>query len=241
MYFGTFRLGGPSKSSPPHYLDRFTSTNVLAQRFQPGYLQEFLFTPERARRPARYLSGGERNRLLLARIFKRPSNLMVLDEPTNDLDSETLELLEELVTNYQGTLLLVSHDRAFLNNVVTSTLVFEEDGRVKDYSGGYDDYLRQRDQAAAQSGPEPVEKMKPRADRAAPRKRSWNESRELEAIPEQIEQLETQQSELHAAMSEPEFYRQDGAEIAAASERLAGIEADLETLMQRWEELEAGG
>ena len=206
-----------------------------------GYLQEFLFTPERARRPARYLSGGERNRLLLARIFKRPSNLMVLDEPTNDLDSETLELLEELVTNYQGTLLLVSHDRAFLNNVVTSTLVFEEDGRVKDYSGGYDDYLRQRDQAAAQSGPEPVEKMKPRADRAAPRKRSWNESRELEAIPEQIEQLETQQSELHAAMAEPEFYRQDGAEIAAASERLAGIEADLETLMQRWEELEAGG
>ncbi|MFP6762974.1 MAG: ATP-binding cassette domain-containing protein, partial [Planctomycetaceae bacterium] len=206
-----------------------------------GYLQEFLFTPERARRPARSLSGGERNRLLLARIFKRPSNLMVLDEPTNDLDSETLELLEELVANYQGTLLLVSHDRAFLNNVVTSTLVFEGNGQVKDYSGGYDDYIRQRGEVASGSTGGPGKKAKLRPVKPAVRKRNWKESRELETLPVKIEQLEMEQSELHATMAEPEFYRQDGAEISRASERLTRIEEELDTLMTRWEELETGG
>ncbi|MBC8289109.1 MAG: ATP-binding cassette domain-containing protein [Planctomycetes bacterium] len=204
-----------------------------------GYLQDFLFTPERARRPARFLSGGERNRLLLARIFKRPSNVMVLDEPTNDLDQETLELLEELVSNYQGTLLLVSHDRAFLNNVVTSTLVLEGEGRVHEYDGGYDDYLRQKGEAEAAAAP-PVEKApKKRPFPPAVRKLTWKEERELEALPQKIEQLETEQSELHAAMAAPEFYKQDQAEIAKTASRVEEIAAELETLMERWEELES--
>ena len=204
-----------------------------------GYLQDFLFTPERARRPARFLSGGERNRLLLARIFKRPSNVMVLDEPTNDLDQETLELLEELVSNYQGTLLLVSHDRAFLNNVVTSTLVLEGEGRVHEYDGGYDDYLRQKGEAEAAATP-PVEKTpKKRPSQPAVRKLTWKEERELEALPQKIEQLETEQSELHAAMAAPEFYKQDQAEITKTASLVEEIAAELETLMERWEELES--
>ena len=204
-----------------------------------GYLQDFLFTPERARRPARFLSGGERNRLLLARIFKRPSNVMVLDEPTNDLDQETLELLEELVSNYQGTLLLVSHDRAFLNNVVTSTLVLEGEGRVHEYGGGYDDYLRQKGEAEADAAP-PVEKApKKRPSQPPVRKLSWKEERELEALPQKIEQLETEQSELHTAMVAPEFYKQDQAEITKTASRVEEIAAELETLMERWEELES--
>mgnify|MGYP000636874013 CR=1 FL=1 len=204
-----------------------------------GYLQDFLFTPERARRPARFLSGGERNRLLLARIFKRPSNVMVLDEPTNDLDQETLELLEELVSNYQGTLLLVSHDRAFLNNVVTSTLVLEGEGRVHEYDGGYDDYLRQKGKAEAAAA-QPVEKApKKRPSQPAVRKLTWKEERELEALPQKIEQLETEQSELHAAMAAPEFYKQDQAEITKTASRVEEIAAELETLMERWEELES--
>jgi len=204
-----------------------------------GYLQDFLFTPERARPPARFLSGGERNRLLLARIFKRPSNVMVLDEPTNDLDQETLELLEELVSNYQGTLLLVSHDRAFLNNVVTSTLVLEGEGRVHEYGGGYDDYLRQKGEAEADAAP-PVEKApKKRPSQPPVRKLSWKEERELEALPQKIEQLETEQSELHTAMVAPEFYKQDQAEITKTASRVEEIAAELETLMERWEELES--
>ena len=152
-----------------------------------GYLQDFLFTPERARRPARYLSGGERNRLLLARLFKRPSNVMVLDEPTNDLDAETLELLEELVVNYAGTVLVVSHDREFLNNVVTSTLVLEGDGDVREYDGGYDDYVRQKlasEEQAADASP-PPEKPEPRDKVAAKAaKLNYREQQELESLPE---------------------------------------------------------
>ncbi len=205
-----------------------------------GYLQDFLFTPDRARRPARYLSGGERNRLMLARIFKRPSNVMVLDEPTNDLDAETMELLEELVASYSGTLLLVSHDRAFLNNVVASTLVFEGDGQVKGYAGGYDDYIRQSKPAT----PAPADsdnKQQPAAKRksTAPKQLSWKEQRELESIPEQIETLEREQREVHAAMTDPAFFKQDGTTIAAATERLDIIESELSELMQRWEELES--
>jgi ABC transport system ATP-binding/permease protein len=208
-----------------------------------GYLQDFLFTPERARRPARYLSGGERNRLLLARIFKRPSNVMVLDEPTNDLDAETLELLEELVAGYSGTVLLVSHDRAFLNNVVTSTLVFEGDGRVKEYDGGYDDYLRQRDAAATtsalpqeQSGPsKPQQTARPAADK--PRKLSYKERQELESLPQQIEDLEAEQARLHAAMSAPDYFRQDAATLAADAARLDHISTELAAKYERWETL----
>ncbi|MEX1094627.1 MAG: ATP-binding cassette domain-containing protein [Planctomycetales bacterium] len=206
-----------------------------------GYLQDFLFTPERARQPARYLSGGERNRMLLARIFKRPSNLLVLDEPTNDLDAETLELLEELVADYAGTLLLVSHDRAFLNNVVTSTLVLEGDGTVKEYAGGYDDYLRQRGAAGGES---PGENAAAKPQAAAPpksTKRSFKEQRELEGLPHRIAELEEQQEKSHAAMADPAFYKQDGPTIATETARLQTIERDLANLYARWEELEGRG
>ncbi|MFK7817173.1 MAG: ATP-binding cassette domain-containing protein, partial [Planctomycetaceae bacterium] len=165
-----------------------------------GYLQNFLFTPERARRPARFLSGGERNRLLLARIFKKPSNVMVLDEPTNDLDSETLELLEELVAAYEGTLLLVSHDRAFINNVVASTLSFEGDGYVHEYDGGYDDYLRQKSQrkpkTAAEAKPKPAAEMQPAAAPKKKKKLSYKDQRELDQLPDRIDGLEKEQAEL---------------------------------------------
>ncbi|MCA9111598.1 MAG: ATP-binding cassette domain-containing protein, partial [Planctomycetaceae bacterium] len=208
-----------------------------------GYLQDFLFTPERARRPARYLSGGERNRLLLARIFKRPSNVMVLDEPTNDLDTETLELLEELVADYSGTLLLVSHDRAFLNNVVTSTLAFEGDGVVKEYDGGYDDYVRQRgEQTAVRSEPDPptakVERTTASPDRK-PAKLSFKEQKELEALPEQIHELEQEVAELHEQMASPTFFKQEGSVIADVNARLQELSSQLETLFARWEALEA--
>jgi ATP-binding cassette subfamily F protein uup len=204
-----------------------------------GYLQDFLFTPERARRPARFLSGGERNRLLLARIFKRPSNVMVLDEPTNDLDAETLELLEELVMNYTGTVLLVSHDRAFLNNVVTSTLVFSGNGEIREYDGGYDDYLRQRDAAepASRKNAEKESKSKstPSADRKA--KLNYRERQELEEIPGRIEKLEQEQSTLHAKMAEPAFFKQSGSEIATLTARLETLGEELSSLFERWEHL----
>lgn len=207
-----------------------------------GYLQDFLFTPERARRPARFLSGGERNRLLLAKLFKRPANLFVLDEPTNDLDAETLELLEELICNHPATLLLVSHDRAFLNNVVTATLVVDEDGSVKEYAGGYDDYLRQSENSKAveekkpESKPQSVvspEKTKPKA------KLTYKEERELEQIPQQIEALEQEQTELQSAMSDPDFFKQSNDVITDASNRLQTIQSELERLLERWEELES--
>ncbi len=209
-----------------------------------GYLQDFLFTPERARRPARYLSGGERNRLMLARLFKRPSNVMVLDEPTNDLDAETLELLEELVANYTGTLLLVSHDRAFLNNVVTSTLAFEGNGLVKEYDGGYDDYVRQRAESAAKPAREPLTPANESVEgnsRAAgkPARLSYREQQELEALPAQIDALEQEQSALHTEMADPSFFKQSGSDIAAATARLEELDAQLAKLFAGWEELDA--
>ncbi len=210
------------------------------QKHVLGYLQDFLFTPERARRPARYLSGGERNRMLLARIFKRPSNIMVLDEPTNDLDAETLELLEDLLGNYPGTVLLVSHDRAFLNNVVTSTLVLNGDGTVSEYDGGYDDYLRQR---PSEQEPE----TSPKKNRASGRVReneqkpklSYKEKKELEEIPQKIDDLEQTQASLQSAMADPEFFKQDGEKIASETARLQALSKDLESLYNRWEELAA--
>jgi len=206
-----------------------------------SYLQDFLFAPARARTPVKALSGGERNRLLLARLFTQPANVLVMDEPTNDLDMETLELLESLLVDYGGTLLVVSHDRAFLNNVVTSTLVFEGEGRVNEYVGGYDDWLRQRRAApatraaekAAPAAAEPREKPKARA------KLSYKEQRELETLPQRIEALEAEQRTLHGTMGAPDFYQQDKAAITAAQERLAALEEELSVAYERWEMLEA--
>jgi len=207
-----------------------------------GYLQDFLFTPERARRPARFLSGGERNRLLLAKLFTRPSNVIVLDEPTNDLDTETLELLEELVTSYAGTLLLVSHDREFLNNVVTNTLVFEGNGQIKEYAGGYDDYVRVREAELASTAEIAKPVKKPKSDRPSAGKSArltYKERMELEALPQRIDELEQQQREFHTAMAAPDFFKQQGSEIANAKSRLEAIERELSDLYSRWEELEA--
>jgi len=205
-----------------------------------GYLQDFLFTPERARRPARYLSGGEQNRLMLAKLFKQPSNVMVLDEPTNDLDAETLELLEELVSQYSGTVLVISHDRAFLNNVVTSTIAFDPDGVVREYDGGYDDYVRQRPDVAAES--EPARRLARDASKPAPaapkKKLSYKEQQELESLPEQIAEMESEQAELHKEMTDPEFFKRDPAAISEASSKLEELSAQLESAYARWEELE---
>jgi len=204
-----------------------------------GYLQDFLFSPERARSPVSTLSGGERNRLLLARLFTKPSNLLVLDEPTNDLDVETLELLEDLLLDYPGTLLLVSHDRAFLNNVVTSTLVLEGNGRVSEYVGGYDDYLRQRkSDSPINPVKPPVSREKPRPKREPKQTISYKEQRELEALPGVIELLEAEQSELYQSMSDPTFYQNNGTEIAGAKAKLKALEQKLDEAFQRWEILD---
>ncbi len=205
-----------------------------------SYLQDFLFSPERARSPVRTLSGGERNRLLLALLFTKPANLLILDEPTNDLDTETLELLEGLLLDYPGTVLLVSHDRAFLNNVVTSSLVLEGEGRVGEYVGGYDDWLRQRKVPA----PSPDAKAGPRnervrSERERPLTLSYKEKRELETLPQRIETLEAEQEALYEAMADPSFYQRAGAEIAAAKKRLDSVAQELEEAFQRWEALEA--
>ncbi len=203
-----------------------------------GYLQDFLFTPDRARSPVKVLSGGERNRLLLARLFTKPSNVLVLDEPTNDLDMETLELLEERLMDYPGTVLLVSHDRAFLNNVVTSTLVFEGEGRVNEYAGGYDDWLWQRKQEPA-AAPAAAMKQEPRRQqKEKPRKHSFKEQKELEALPQRIEQLEAEQQQVREQLADPAFYRESGDKVARAAARLDALEKELAGAYQRWEELE---
>ena len=185
------------------------------------------------------LSGGERNRLLLARLFTRPSNVLVLDEPTNDLDAETLDLLEELLMDYQGTILLVSHDRAFLNNVVTSTLVFEGGGAVNEYVGGYDDWLRQRvEPSIAKPAPKPkAEKARPSKEK--PKKLSYKDQRELDALPAVIEALEEEQAVLHSRMSHPDFYREPKEEITKIQSRLEELETELAAGYERWETLEA--
>ncbi|NLW95956.1 MAG: ATP-binding cassette domain-containing protein, partial [Xanthomonadaceae bacterium] len=216
-----------------------------ARKHAIGYLQDFLFTPERARAPITRLSGGERNRLLLARLFAQPSNLLVMDEPTNDLDIETLELLEELLLEYPGTLLLVSHDRDFLDNVVTSTLVLEGEGRLGEYVGGYSDWLRQRRpppaQAQAPPAPAPVKPAPPTAPAAPParRKLGYREARELEQLPARIEQLEAEIARRTDAMHDPGFYQQDGAAITAANLELARLQEELDAAYKRWEELES--
>ncbi len=206
-----------------------------------GYLQDFLFPPQRVRSPVSSLSGGERNRLLLARLFTQPANLLVMDEPTNDLDVETLELLEELLSDYSGTLLLVSHDRAFVDNVVTSTLVFEGEGRVNEYVGGYSDWLRQR--KTAPPAPKPVKPAAPQPAAELPPKRakklSYKDQRELEALPAQIEALEGEQASLQEQITAPGFYQQDQAVIDAGLARLQQLQTALATAYERWETLEA--
>ncbi|MFC4765276.1 ATP-binding cassette domain-containing protein [Dyella koreensis] len=210
-----------------------------------GYLQDFLFSPERARAPITRLSGGERNRLLLAKLFAQPSNLLVMDEPTNDLDVETLELLEELLTEYQGTLLLVSHDREFLDNVVSSTLVLEGNGQIGEYVGGYSDWLRQRPAAAAVlaaavAKPGLVRNDPAPAAPAAPkRKLSFKDARELEQLPARIETLENDIAARSAAMNEPAFFQQDSTTIIKANEALAKVQAELDAAYARWTELDS--
>ncbi len=203
-----------------------------------GYLEDFLFTREQAAEPVSRLSGGERNRLLLARLLAKPSNVLVMDEPTNDLDIETMELLEDLLVEYPGTLLLVSHDREFLNNVVTSTLVLEGEGRVKEYSGGYDDWLRQRtiEPIPTASGKERSKPAAPSKERS--RRLTYAEQRELEALPERIAAMEAQLAELHQVMADPAFYRQDPAEIVAKNACLQSLEKDITEAYHRWELLE---
>jgi ABC transport system ATP-binding/permease protein len=216
-----------------------------ASRHVLSYLKDFLFTPERARQPVKALSGGERNRLLLAKLFTRPANLLVLDEPTNDLDTETLELLEELLLNYAGTLLLVSHDRALLDNVVTSTLVFEGDGVVRDYVGGYEDWLRQRPRPVESASCVQIERPKTQAAESKPKpkrgtdKLSFKETRELAELPGRIESLEQEQSTLHARLADPALYQGDGAEVVAVKARLEAVDAELDAAYARWEALAA--
>ncbi|MFH7319761.1 ATP-binding cassette domain-containing protein [Desulfurivibrio sp. D14AmB] len=205
-----------------------------------GYLQDFLFTPDRARSPVGILSGGEKNRLLLARLFTRPCNVLVMDEPTNDLDVETLELLEELLLDFSGTLLLVSHDRTFLNNVVTSTLVCEGGGQVTEYAGGYDDWLRQRREPPLPAAPPQTKKSgEPAAKPAGRRKLTFTEAHELAALPAAIEELESRQGELLAAMAADDFYRQPPGRITAHQAELTALEQKLAQTYRRWEELES--
>ena len=205
-----------------------------------GYLQDFLFSPERCRTPVHVLSGGERNRLMLAKLFTRPANLLVLDEPTNDLDAETLELLEELLFSFDGTLLVVSHDRSFLNHIVTSTLVFEGNGHITEYAGGYDDWLAQRPQPPAPQSARPGQTPAARpTPPARPQKLTFAQNRELKELPALIEALETEQHRLHAAMADPDFYRQTGEEIKARQKRLREVEDRIDTCYRRWEELES--
>lgn len=209
-----------------------------------GYLEDFLFAPERARSPVKSLSGGERNRLLLARLFARPANVMVLDEPTNDLDIETLDLLEELLSSYDGTLFLVSHDRAFLDNVVTQVIAAEGDGHWGEYAGGYAEWRRVQDARVAERKSAPTTPLAalagspPKAPPAKSAKLSFNEKRELEGLPDRISALEAEQAALHARLGDPALYQQAPDEISRIKLRLDAIEGELLKAMARWEVLE---
>lgn len=202
------------------------------------YLQDFLFSPERSRTLVKNLSGGERNRVMLAKLFSKPCNILVLDEPTNDLDVETLELLEEQLISYQGTILLVSHDRAFLNNVVTSTLVIEKEGHVGEYVGGYDDWLRQRKQTqiTETKGVDDKQKSKQAIRKSA--KLSYNEERELKSLPQKIETLELQQKQLHTKLNDPNFYKEGTDQVVLLNKELEDIEKSIALAYKRWEELD---
>ena len=203
-----------------------------------SYLEDFLFSSERARTPVWVLSGGERNRLLLAKLFSRPANVLVLDEPTNDLDVETLELLENLLVEYEGTVLLVSHDRAFLNNVATSTFAFEGGGLLAEYVGGYDDWLRQRPAPAVAEAPKPAARPRQREKPARPRALTFKERFELDELPARIDALEAEIAARHATLADSGFYKTAGAEVADVNAKLAAAEAALEVAYDRWAELD---
>ncbi len=229
----------------------FVTINGKA-RHAMGYLMDFLFSPERARTPAKVLSGGERNRLFLARLFTKPCNVLVMDEPTNDLDIETLELLEELIIEYSGTVIVVSHDREFLNRVVTSTVVLDGKGKIEEYIGGYDDWVIQHqakaetlqqqaehDEETEETSPKITEKKPEPEKKMATKKMTQAEKIELEKIPAQIEKLETEQKEIYLRMSDPMFRHGKQEEVAQTKQRLKEIEKELPTAYARWENLEA--
>jgi ATP-binding cassette subfamily F protein uup len=211
-----------------------------------GYLQEFLFNPDRARTLVKFLSGGEKNRALLAKMMTRPANVIVLDEPTNDLDSETLELLEEQLLQFQGTLLMVSHDRTFLNNVVSSLIVFEEYG-LREYDGGYDDWQRavarsQESKTVANGNAKPVVNMQTRVATPEPtkaRKLSFKEQFELDGLPDRIERLDQQIAETHQILAAPDFYKRPSTEIATLTKQLTQLEEELRQAYERLELLES--
>ena len=206
-----------------------------------GYLKRFLFSPQKSRGPVCDLSGGEKNRLLLAKLFTRPANILVLDEPTNDLDTDTLEMLELLLLEFEGTLIVVSHDRAFLNNVVTSTLAFDQDGKVRAYAGGYDDWLNQRptrsQKSTSSSAPEMSEKSP--APAAAAKKLSYKEKRLLESLPATIESLENKAEGLRTQLNDPELYKEGSAKIAILTAQLNRVETELDEAMEQWVQLES--
>ena len=242
------------KTVADNVADGYETVQIGGQpRHVIGYLQDFLFTPDRTRTPVKRLSGGERNRVLLARLFAKPANLIVLDEPTNDLDAETLEMLEERLVTFAGTVLFVSHDRTFLDNVVTSTLVFEANAAgtsfaVRDYVGGYSDWLRQRPAVSAGAGPTgaapppgPAVAAASSAADTPKKKRSFKEQRELDGLPALIEALEGEIGSLHAKLARTDYYRQSGEILAADQERLGDLESRLAAAFARWEVLEAGG
>lgn len=207
-----------------------------------GYLEDFLFPPERSRSPVKVLSGGERNRALLAKLFTKPSNVLVMDEPTNDLDADTLELLEEMLMEYAGTVLLVSHDREFLNNIVTSTIACEGDGRLVEYVGGYDDWQRQRGPVFPGSTgkmEKPAKQENSRPQRERPRILTFREKKELEVAPELIESLEAERDGLYEILADPDFYRQDGSRIPETKARIEEIEKEITAAYERWDILES--
>jgi len=245
-YFDQLREGLEMDESVRHNLgggsDKVTINGQ--SRHVMSYLQDFLFTPERAHQPVRSLSGGERNRLLLAKLFTKPANLLVLDEPTNDLDMETLELLEEQLLGYEGTLLLVSHDRAFLDNVVTSCLVFEGDGKVGEYVGGYSDWLAQRplpQEPVAEPAAKSAPVKKPAAASSAPatKKLSYKEKRELEGLPIRIEELEQTLEALQQQLADPALYRDNPDAVPQIKRQLEEAETELAAGYERWESLES--
>ena len=244
VYFDQMRAQiNDSKSVADNIADGNETVTIDGRtRHVISYLQDFLFTPDRARTPARVLSGGERNRLLLARLFTKPANVLVMDEPTNDLDAETLDLLEDLLVEYSGTLLIVSHDRDFLDNVVTSTLVFEGDGRIGDYVGGYADWVKEKEKAAVRAlaaVAAPVAQARENKPGKGVRKLTNKERRELDELPAKIEALEAEQAKLEAKMADPVFYQKERSAAAAVKAQLDDLERRHAVAFSRWEELEA--
>jgi ATP-binding cassette subfamily F protein uup len=249
-YFDQLRSQLDENRSVKDNLDRGADKVTIngQEKHVISYLQDFLFTPDRANSPVNALSGGERNRLLLAKLFTKPANVLVLDEPTNDLDVETLDLLEELLLNYEGTVLIVSHDRTFVNNLVTSCFVFEGDGKITDFLGGYDDWLRQKPaltkptaakNTKVNSSTKKAESVPTDTNPSDTKKLSFNEQHELKSLPKEIETLESKVSDLETQMADPNFYKQEHKVTAAITDELQEINANLKVKYDRWEALES--